>query len=170
MLPLALSACKIDDLMVNEPQYNSSRTVCRYDEAGRRICQTEPTQNVYQNRSGQYNTNHNTGHYRPEVVRVVIQGGTAKIDGKISAYRPISFDIADGETRQVRIERATKNRAEMFDVSYNEGLLIIDDRLGQIVYDRSWENTGRTYQLNTGGTADFRSASVTVTVVGRNRR
>jgi hypothetical protein len=102
-----------------------------------------------------------------ELVRVRLQGGTIRVSDRLYRYEPLTFAIAEGESRRF-IVAEVQGRTVDLDVSYGGGALTIEGV--RFSYDRSW-GRGRLYEhSDSGGELQLRNVDVFVEVHDRSSR
>jgi hypothetical protein len=102
-----------------------------------------------------------------ELIRVRLQGGKMKIGDRHHRYEPITFTIADGETREIGVADR-KGREVPLVVTYAGGALSLDGI--NFPYDRSW-GRGRLYgETGTSGALELRGVDVFIEVHSRSSR
>ncbi|MCK5679755.1 hypothetical protein KAI46_02975 [bacterium] len=105
-----------------------------------------------------------------DLLRVSMEGGKVRINGKHRHYHPVSFTIADGEYKKVPLysgRKYIKHTGEL-GVHYSEGSLLLDIKEGNyyggaiIVYKPKW-NKGKTYQtIKSDGPTELKNVCVTI--------
>jgi hypothetical protein len=102
-----------------------------------------------------------------ELLRVRLQGGVIKVGDQHHRYEPITFTIADGETRNIGVADR-KGREVLLVVTYVGGALSLDGI--RFPYDRSW-GKGRLYAgTGTSGPLQLRGVDVFIEVHSRSLR
>lgn len=109
-----------------------------------------------------------------DLLRVTVQGGEVRIGGRSRHYRPVSFEVAKGESKPVTVFDSRGRKAEI-EVSYDGGALLIDScgsgsgsRGIRLVYDRGWQR-GKTYgDVSSRGPGRLRGVRIDVEIVGKN--
>ena len=102
-----------------------------------------------------------------ELIRVRLQGGKIKIGGRHHRYEPLTFTIADGETRKIAVADE-KGREVDLPVTYAGGALTVEGL--RFPYDRSW-GRGRLYpDTGTAGALELRGVDVYISVHDRSTR
>lgn len=112
-----------------------------------------------------------------DLVRVSIQGGDMLFGKRRRPFQPVSFKIANGETRSIETVSNDKkyNDTVELTVSYREGVLFIDevsyraDLATRIVYDSTWKK-GNSYSINTRGNRELHNVRINVEVIPPLRR
>jgi hypothetical protein len=100
-----------------------------------------------------------------ELIRVRLQGGRIKVGDRHYRYEPITFTIADGETRKIGVADQ-KGREVALVVTYAGGVLSFDGI--RFPYDRSW-GRGRLYaDTGTSGQLELRGVDVFIEVHARS--
>lgn len=102
-----------------------------------------------------------------ELLRVRLQGGQIKIGDRYYRYEPMTFTIADDETREIgALDR--KGREVVLQVAYMKGMLAFDGL--RLPYDRSW-GRGRLYaETSTSGRLALHGVDLFVEVHDRSSR
>lgn len=102
-----------------------------------------------------------------ELIRVRLQGGRISINGRPHRYEPVTFTIADGETRRVSVVDL-QGRVQDLAVTYAGGALSLEG--SRFSYDKSW-GRGRLY-ANTGipGMLELRGVDLFIEVHERSGR
>lgn len=102
-----------------------------------------------------------------ELLRIRLQGGQVKVGDRFYRYEPITFTIADDETREIgALDR--KGREVVLLVAYSKGMLALDGL--RLPYDRSW-GRGRLYaDTRTSGRLGLQGVDLFVEVHGRSSR
>jgi hypothetical protein len=120
---------------------------------------------IYRGVEGQYG----------DLIRVSIQGGEMRIAGRRRDYQPVSFKIADGELKTIRVIQGEGRYGTYADLNvlYQDGVLYLDtygsDVRGalRIVYARGWEK-GKTYPgVNSESRLEFRNIRIFVEIIPR---
>jgi len=88
-----------------------------------------------------------------ELIRVRLQGGMIKIGDRHHRYQPITFTIADGETREIGVADR-KGREVAVTVTYTGGALSLDGI--RFPYDRSWGRGALYTDTGTSGALELR--------------
>ncbi len=109
------------------------------------------------------------GHFG-DLIRVSLERGRMRIGGSDRRYAPVSFTLADGETRTVEIH--SERRSREMKVSYREGLLLLDlPTHGRNEYGaarlpwRSGWRRGETRRVDSDGPLELRNVRVHVEAV-----
>jgi len=102
-----------------------------------------------------------------ELIRVRLQGGIVKLGERRYRYEPLTFTIAEGESRRIMVSDPQGRSADL-NVSYAGGALSLEGtRFG---YDRSW-GQGRLYaDAAVSGTPELRDVDLFVEVRDRSSR
>jgi hypothetical protein len=102
-----------------------------------------------------------------ELIRVRLQGGLVKIGDRYYRYEPITFTIADDETRDIAaLDR--NGREVILNVAYSKGALSLAGL--RLPYDRSW-GRGRLYpNTSTAGRLELKGVDIFVEVHDRSSR
>ena len=124
-------------------------------------------EDIYAGRAGVYG----------DLVRVSVQGGSMDFGGKQRHYQPLTFRIANGESKAITFERSRERSyaTRIIWVVYRDGNLLFDvgkqerkqKYAKRLIYDSSWDR-GRTYSnitLSEHSVSEARSINVTVQVV-----
>jgi hypothetical protein len=108
------------------------------------------------------------------LIRVTIQGGEMKIDGKHRRYQPVSFKIANGEIKKIEIVNSENKffpRTEDLIVGYQDGTLLIDignrssKKAFHIVYEKEWKK-GKVYvPVNTESRLKFHNVQISIEII-----
>ena len=102
-----------------------------------------------------------------ELIRVRLQGGNIRVGERLFRYEPVTFAIAEGETRRIAAIDPRGKTAELT-VSYAGGVLALEGT--RFTYDRSW-GRGRLYAGTIiQGTPEFRDVDLFVEVHDRSSR
>jgi hypothetical protein len=102
-----------------------------------------------------------------ELLRVRLQGGRIRVGDRHHRYEPITFTIADGETREIGVADR-KGRQVALVVTYSGGVLSFEGI--RFPYDRSW-GRGRVYpETGTSGPLELRGVDVFIEVHDRSSR
>jgi len=83
---------------------------------------------------------------RGDLLRVTIHGGELRINGKHRAYKPVSFQIADGEQKIITFTHPKKHHYQTdIMINYDDGILSFDDEQGrkhryryELAYQPKW--------------------------------
>lgn len=110
-----------------------------------------------------------------DLIRVHVENGAANFRGQVRQYDPVSFQIANGETKSILIT-TTKRRTVVLDAYYDGATLYLDgnknsrkSHMSQLHYDKRWSR-GVTYENTyTNNKAKLKGADVTVEIVGDKR-
>lgn len=102
-----------------------------------------------------------------ELIRVRLQGGRMRIGDRHQRYEPITFNIADGETRLVAVADR-KGREIDLAVTYANGALTIDGL--RFPYERRWGRGTLYAATGTGGPLALQGVDVFVEVRDRSNR
>lgn len=102
-----------------------------------------------------------------ELIRVRLQGGRIRIGDRLHRYEPLTFAIADNETRRIGVADY-QGRVPDLTVTYAGGVLSLEG--ARFSYDKSW-GRGRLY-ANTGisGALELRGADLFIEVRDRSTR
>jgi len=113
-----------------------------------------------------------------DLLRVTLQGGQMLIGNRHRQYQPISFKIANGEIKKIKIlsgeDRYYENGEEM-QVLYQDGTLIFDDdphtrKSFRIVYDHGWK-MGKTYgSVSTESKLRLRNVQISIEIIPHLRK
>ena len=96
-----------------------------------------------------------------------MQGGKIRVGDRMHRYEPVTFTIADGETRTIGAA-GFQGRAIDLVVTYGGGALDLEGV--RFTYDRSW-GRGRLYaNMNTTGALDLHDVDIYVEVHDRSSR
>lgn len=102
-----------------------------------------------------------------ELIRVRLQGGRIKIGGRHHHYEPLTFTIADGETRNIAVADERGREVDLA-VTYAGGSLVVEGL--RFPYERSW-GRGRLYPgTSTAGALELRGVDVYVEVHDHSTR
>jgi len=102
-----------------------------------------------------------------ELIRVRLQGGKIRIGEHFHRYEPLTFTIADGETRKIAVADF-QGRVVDLSVTYAGGALSLDGV--RFPYDRSW-GPGRLYtRTGTSGARELRDVDVFIEIRDRSSR
>jgi hypothetical protein len=102
-----------------------------------------------------------------ELIRVRLQGGRIRIGDRPHRYEPLTFTIADGETRRIGVADLQGRQVEL-DVIYAGGALSLEGV--RFPYDTSW-GRGRVYSdTGTSGAAALHGVDVFIEVRDRSAR
>lgn len=102
-----------------------------------------------------------------ELIRVRLQGGRVKVGDRHHRYEPITFTIADDETREIGVADRRGREAALV-VTYSRGALSFEGL--RFPYDRSW-GRGRLYaDTGTSGPLELRGVDVFIEVHDRSTR
>jgi hypothetical protein len=118
---------------------------------------------IYRGESGQYG----------DLIRVTIRGGEIRIAGRHRNYHPISFKIADGETKKVRVihDEGKYGTYEDLHIFYRDGVLYLDtyesDVRGalRLVYDHTWKSGQKYIGMHSDGRLRIRNAQVLIEII-----
>ncbi|WP_224983346.1 hypothetical protein [Geomonas agri] len=102
-----------------------------------------------------------------ELIRVRLQGGEIKIGDRHHHYEPLTFTIADGETRRIGVADH-KGRAVDFTVTYAGGALTFEGL--RFPYERRWARGELYTDTGTSGPLALRGVDVFVQVHDRSSR
>jgi hypothetical protein len=100
-----------------------------------------------------------------ELIRVRLQGGKIRLGDRHHSYEPVTFTIADGETRKIGV---ADRQGRVFDltVTYAGGALSLEGV--RFPYDRSW-GKGRLYaNTGTSGAHELRGVDLFIEVHDRS--
>ncbi|NIQ92922.1 MAG: hypothetical protein GWO11_00955, partial [Desulfuromonadales bacterium] len=111
-----------------------------------------------------------------DLLRVTLRKGRMRIGGKHRGYQPVSFRIANGETKKIDIYSVSGRRATL-QVTYDDGTLVFDghgrgnrSRARRLVYERSW-GQGKTYSgIRSEGPLRLRNVATYVEIIGNRGR
>lgn len=102
-----------------------------------------------------------------ELIRIRLQGGIVKIGERRYRYEPLTFTIAEGESRRIVVTDPQGRSADL-NVSYAGGALSLEGT--RFTYDRSW-GQGRLYAgAAISGTPELRDVDLFVEVRDRSSR
>jgi len=102
-----------------------------------------------------------------ELLRVRLQGGRIKVGDQHHRYEPITFTIADGETRDIGVADR-KGREAALPVTYSGGALSFEGL--RFPYERGW-GRGKLYaDTGTSGALQLRGVDVFIEVHNRSSR
>jgi hypothetical protein len=102
-----------------------------------------------------------------ELIRVRFQGGTIRIGDRFHRYEPLTFTIAEGESRRIAVADLQGRVVDMV-VTYAGGALSLEG--ARFPYDRSWAR-GRLYSdIDITGAMQLRDVDVFIEVQGRSSR
>lgn len=102
-----------------------------------------------------------------ELIRVRLQGGKIRVGDRFHRYEPLTFTIADGETRRIGVADR-QGRVVEFSVSYAGGAFVLEGV--RFPYDKSW-GRGRLYtNTGTSGTLELRGVDIFIEVHNRSTR
>jgi hypothetical protein len=102
-----------------------------------------------------------------ELIRVRFQGGTIRIGDRFHRYEPLTFTIAEGESRRIAVADLQGRVVDMV-VTYAGGALSLEG--ARFPYDRSW-GRGRLYSdIDISGAMQLRDVDVFIEVQGRSSR
>ena len=102
-----------------------------------------------------------------ELIRVRLQGGKIRIGDRHHHYEPVTFTIAEGETRKIAV---ADRQGRVFDLTatYAGGALSLEGV--RFPYDRSW-GRGRLYaNTGTSGAHELRGVDLFIEVHARSSR
>jgi uncharacterized phage infection (PIP) family protein YhgE len=110
-----------------------------------------------------------------DLLRVRIENGMANFHGQVRQYSPVSFQIANGETKEILIA-TTKRRTVILTAYYDGATLYLDgnkntrkSQMSRLHYDKRWSR-GLTYaNTYTNNKAKLKGAEITVEIVGAQR-
>lgn len=102
-----------------------------------------------------------------ELIRVRLQGGRMKIGDRHHRYQPLTFTIAEGETRELGVADR-KGRESDLTATYTKGALTIDGI--RFPYERSWGKGTLYTDTGTSGPRKLRGVDVFVEIVSRSGR
>jgi hypothetical protein len=113
---------------------------------------------------------------RRDRIQVTIRGGTMRFHGKHRSYRPVSFNLAEGERKQILFQSHKRAKPLKIWVAYREGSLIFDDakqrrRSTRFVYAPSWKKGARYENIDLGkySSSDGRGLNILVKTARRYR-
>ena len=102
-----------------------------------------------------------------ELIRVRLQGGRIRIGGQHHRYEPLTFTIADGETRKIAVADSKGREVDLV-VAYAAGAFTVEGI--RFPYDRSW-GRGMIYaDTSTAGPLELRGVDVYIQVHNRSAR
>jgi len=102
-----------------------------------------------------------------ELIRVRLQGGRIRIGDRHHRYEPLTFTIADGETRRIGVADF-QGRVVDLNVTYAGGAFSLEGV--RFPYDKSW-GRGRVYSnTGTSGALELRGVDVFIEVHERSTR
>jgi len=102
-----------------------------------------------------------------ELIRVRLQGGRIKIGGGHRRYEPLTFTIADGETRRIAVADERGREVDL-DVTYAGGALVVEGL--RFPYERGW-GRGRLYPgTSTAGALELRGVDLHIAVHDHSTR
>jgi hypothetical protein len=102
-----------------------------------------------------------------ELIRVRLQGGTIRIGDRRHHYQPLTFTLADGETRKIPVSDQNGREVDL-SASYGGGALTLEGV--RFPYERGW-GRGRLYaDTGTGGPFALAGVDVFVEVHDRSSR
>ncbi|RPH52422.1 MAG: hypothetical protein EHM85_02880 [Desulfobacteraceae bacterium] len=113
-----------------------------------------------------------------DLLRVTLQGGQMLIGNRHRQYQPISFKIANGETKKIEIinvEGRNYDNGEEMQVLYQDGTLIFDDdpytrKPFRIIYDHGWKS-GKTYSpVSTESKLRLRNVQIFIEIIPHLRK
>ncbi|MBU5638960.1 hypothetical protein KOM00_19760 [Geomonas sp. Red69] len=102
-----------------------------------------------------------------ELIRVRLQGGEIKIGDRHHHYEPLTFTIADGETRRIGVADR-KGREVELTVTYAGGALTFEGL--RFPYDRRWGKGELYTDTGTSGPLALRGVDVFIKVHDRSSR
>lgn len=102
-----------------------------------------------------------------ELIRVRLQGGKVKIGGQHHRYEPLTFTIADGETRKIAVADKTGREVDLV-VTYASGGFTVEGV--RFPYDRDWKRGILYADTSTGGQLELRGVDVFIAVHDRSTR
>ncbi|MBJ6751061.1 hypothetical protein [Geomonas anaerohicana] len=102
-----------------------------------------------------------------ELIRVRLQGGEIKIGDRHHHYEPLTFTIADGETRTIGVADRKGREAELT-VTYAGGALSFEGL--RFPYDRRWGRGELYTDTGTSGPLALRGVDVFIQVHDRSSR
>jgi hypothetical protein len=102
-----------------------------------------------------------------ELIRVRLQGGKVKIGGLHHRYEPLTFTIADGETRKIAVADSTGREVDLV-VSYTSGGFTVEGV--RFPYDRDWKRGILYADTSTGGPLELRGVDLFIAVHDRSTR
>ncbi len=132
-------------------------------EAQNEAIRRERVNAIYRGESGQYG----------DLIRVSIWSGKMKIAGRHRDYHPLSFKIADGETKRIRVihEEGKYGTYDDLHVSYHDSVLYIDTSeddvryATRIIYDIGWKIGKQYFAVDTAGRLRLRNAQVQIEII-----
>lgn len=102
-----------------------------------------------------------------ELIRVRLQGGTIKIGGQHHRYEPLTFTIADSETRKIAVADKTGREVDLV-VTYASGAFAVEGV--RFPYDRDWKRGILYADTTTGGPLELRGVDLFIAVHDRSAR
>ncbi len=102
-----------------------------------------------------------------ELIRVRLQGGKIKIGGQHHRYEPLTFTIADGETRKIAVADKTGREVDLV-VTYASGAFAVEGV--RFPYDRDWKRGILYADTSTGGLLELRGVDLFIAVHDRSAR
>lgn len=102
-----------------------------------------------------------------ELIRVRLQGGKVRIGDRHHRYEPLTFTIADGETRKISVADR-KGREVDLTVTYAGGALTLDGV--RFPYDRRWGRGALYADTGTAGALALQGVDVFIEVHDRSSR
>lgn len=110
---------------------------------------------------------HRGGGAYGELIRVRLQGGRIRVGDRHHRYEPLTFTIADGETRRIGVADL-QGRVVDLTVTYAGGALSLEGL--RFPYDKGW-GRGRNYSDSLiNGAVELRGADVFIEVHERSSR
>jgi len=102
-----------------------------------------------------------------ELIRVRLQGGRVRIGDRLHRYEPLTFTIADSETRRIGVADLQGRMADL-NVTYAGGALALEG--ARFPYDKSW-GRGRIYSnIGASGAVELRGVDLFIEVHDRSSR
>jgi hypothetical protein len=102
-----------------------------------------------------------------ELIRVRLQGGRIRIADRLHRYEPLTFTIADNETRRIGVADFQGRVVELI-VTYAGGALSLEG--ARFSYDKSW-GRGRLYSnIDASGALELRGVDLFIEVHDRSTR
>lgn len=102
-----------------------------------------------------------------ELIRVRLQGGRMKIGDRHHRYQPITFTLADGESREIGIADR-KGRETDLVATYAGGSLVLDGI--RFPYERSWGGGTLYTDTGTSGPLQLKGVDVFVEIIAQHAR
>jgi hypothetical protein len=100
-----------------------------------------------------------------KLIRVRLQGGGIRIGDRLQRYEPLTFTIADGETRRIDVADHQRKTPDLT-VSYVDGAFSLEGT--RFTYDKSWRR-GKVYAgIGTSRAPELRGADLFIEVHNRS--